>query len=152
MNGSQNRSHPGLKNEADAKNIEWRVENNTAGGCNNYKTIMANAWKSHRGREEWGGDDATEAGGGNLHRGRGATAWGREEGGEEGGGDATKAGGGNHHRGRGNSDLPIYPDLESLSVPKTSIKNNHEKFAKLCLLQAKERTISFILTSFIFDS
>ena len=26
-----------------------------------------------------GGDDATEAGGGNLHRGRGATAWGREE-------------------------------------------------------------------------
>ena len=40
------------------------------------------------GREE-GGDDATEAGGGNLHRGRGATAWGREEGGD----DATKAGG-----------------------------------------------------------
>ena len=26
--------------------------------------------------------DATEAGGGNLHRGRGATAWGREEGGD----------------------------------------------------------------------
>ena len=35
-------------------------------------------------------DDATKAGGGNLHRGRGATAWGRED-----GGDATKAGGGN---------------------------------------------------------
>ena len=39
----------------------------------------------------------TKAGGGNLHRGRGATAWGREEGGD----DATKAGGGNLHRGRG---------------------------------------------------
>ena len=26
-----------------------------------------------------GGDEATEAGGGNLHRGRGATAWGRKE-------------------------------------------------------------------------
>ena len=49
------------------------------------------------GRDE-GGDDATEAGGGNLHRGRGATAWGREE---EGGDDVTKAGGGNLHRGRG---------------------------------------------------
>ena len=47
---------------------------------------------------EEGGDDATEAGGGNLHRGRGATAWGREEGGD----DATKAGGGsNLHRGWG---------------------------------------------------
>ena len=40
---------------------------------------------------------ATEAGGGNLHRGRGATAWGREEG----GGDATEAGGGKLHRGQG---------------------------------------------------
>ena len=38
------------------------------------------------GREE-GGDDVTEAGGGNLHRGRGATAWGREEGAD----DATEA-------------------------------------------------------------
>ena len=27
--------------------------------------------------------DATKAGGGNLHRGRGATAWGREEGGDD---------------------------------------------------------------------
>ena len=27
--------------------------------------------------------DATKAGGGNLHRGQGATAWGREEGGDE---------------------------------------------------------------------
>ena len=52
------------------------------------------------GREE-GGDDATEAGGGNLHRGRGATAWGREEGGD----NATEA-----------------SDHESLSVPKTSKK------------------------------
>ena len=34
------------------------------------------------GAEKNGGDDATEAGGGNLHRGRGATAWGREEGGD----------------------------------------------------------------------
>merc|ERR1712052_42349 len=34
-------------------------------------------------------DEATEAGGGNLHRGRGATAWGREEGGD----DASEAGG-----------------------------------------------------------
>ena len=42
-------------------------------------------------------DDVTKAGGGNLHRGRGATAWGREEGGH----DATKAGGGNLHRGQG---------------------------------------------------
>ena len=39
----------------------------------------ATAW----GRED-GGDDATEAGGGNLHRGRGATAWGREDGGNKG--------------------------------------------------------------------
>ena len=38
---------------------------------------------------------ATKAGGGNLHRGRGATAWGREE---EGGDNATEAGGGNLHR------------------------------------------------------
>ena len=71
-----------------------------------------------RGATAWGredrGDDATEAGGGNLHRGRGATAWGREDGGD----DATEAGGGNLHS---NSDLPIYPDLESLSVPKTPI-------------------------------
>ena len=43
-----------------------------------------------------GGDDATEAGGGNLQRGRGATAWGLED-----GGDATKVGGGNLHTGRG---------------------------------------------------
>ena len=43
----------------------------------------ATAW----GRED-GGDDATEAGGGNLHRGRGATAWGQEEGGDD---DATEA-------------------------------------------------------------
>ena len=42
------------------------------------------------GREEEGSDDSTKAGGGNLHRGRGATAWGREE---EGGNDSTKAGG-----------------------------------------------------------
>ena len=35
------------------------------------------------GAEKNGGDDATEAGGGNLHRGRGATAWGREEGGDD---------------------------------------------------------------------
>ena len=48
-------------------------------------------------RREDRSDDATEAGGGNLHRGRGATAWGREEGGD----DATEAGGGNLHRGRG---------------------------------------------------
>ena len=40
--------------------------------------------------------DATEAGGGNLHRGRGATAWGRE-----GVDDAKEAGGSNLHRGRG---------------------------------------------------
>ena len=39
----------------------------------------------------------TEAGGGNLLRGRGTTAWGREDGDD----DATKAGGGNLHRGRG---------------------------------------------------
>ena len=54
-----------------------------------------------RGATAWGreerGDDATEAGGGNLHRGRGATAWGREEGGD----DATEAGGGNLNRDRG---------------------------------------------------
>ena len=35
------------------------------------------------GAEKNGGDDATEAGGGNLHRGRGATAWGREDGGDD---------------------------------------------------------------------
>ena len=60
---------------------------------------LANATQphySHQGPKE-GGNDATEAGGGNLHRGRGATAWGREDGGD----DATKAGGGNLHRGRG---------------------------------------------------
>ena len=50
-----------------------------------------------------------------LHKGRGATAWGREDGGD----DATEAGGGNL---RSNSDLPIFPDLESLSVPKTPIR------------------------------
>ena len=50
-----------------------------------------------RGNLSGGRDDATEVGGGNLHRGRGATALGREEGGD----DATEAGGGNLHRGRG---------------------------------------------------
>ena len=69
------------------------------------------------------GRGRVEAGGGNLHRGRGATAWGREE---DGGDDATEAGGGNLHR---NSDLPIYPDLESLSVPKTPIKNYFDCFS-----------------------
>ena len=49
------------------------------------------------GAEKKEGDDATEAGGGNFHRGRGATAWGREEGGD----DATKARGGNLLGGRG---------------------------------------------------
>ena len=44
---------------------------------------------------------------------------GREEGGE----DATEAGGGNLHS---NSDLPIYPDLESLSVPKTPIEKTRQ--------------------------
>ena len=38
----------------------------------------------HNAKKYW------EAGGGNLHRGRGATAWGREDGGD----DATEAGGG----------------------------------------------------------
>ena len=59
--------------------------------------VCLGAWgreATARGRE-----DATKAGGGNLHRGRGATAWGREEGGD----DATKAGGGNFHRGLGPS-------------------------------------------------
>ena len=43
------------------------------------------------------GSDATKAGGGNLHRGRGATALP----GAKKTGDAIKAGGGNLHRGRG---------------------------------------------------
>ena len=51
--------------------------------------LKAGRGNLHRGREatDWGreegGDDATKAGGGNLHRGRGATAWGREEGGDD---------------------------------------------------------------------
>ena len=40
---------------------------------------------------------------------------------KNGGDDATEAGGGNLYS---NSDLPIYPDLESLSVPKTPILKN----------------------------
>ena len=82
------------------------------------KNATSNRIIAIMGREE-GGDDATEAGGGNLHRGRGATAWGREDGGD----DATEAGGGNLHS---NSDLPIYPDLESLSVPKTPIEKTRQ--------------------------
>ena len=60
-------------------------------------------WESHRGQDrgEVKYEEATtrQAGGGNLHRGRGATAWGREEGGD----DATEAGGGNlpKRQGRG---------------------------------------------------
>ena len=50
-----------------------------------------------------------------------AIAWEQEE-----CGDATEAGGGNL---RSNSDLPIFTDLESLSVPKTPIiHNSHLSF------------------------
>ena len=34
---------------------------------------------------------------------------------------------------RSNSDLPIYPDLESLSVPKTPIKSKYSKIPKIRL-------------------
>ena len=70
-----------------------KVEDQTKAGGGNLHTGRG---ATAWGREE-GGDDAAEAGGGNLHRGRGATARGREEGGD----DATEAGGGNLHRGRG---------------------------------------------------
>ena len=63
--------------------------------------LLTSTWEWGREATAWGreeeGDDGTEAGGGNLHRGRGATAWGPEEEGD----DATEAGGGNLHRGRG---------------------------------------------------
>ena len=74
-----------------------------------------------------------EAGGGNLHRGRGATAWGRRVIKTTGRTGATSQ----ELEGASNSDLTIYPDLESLSVPKTSIifycDPGLEKLALTCI-------------------